>query len=329
MPVSEQHRRAQPSPSTSAPRPVPTPAMVRAAIGLGIAVSVVHYVDNAVRWNDFVPADPADVTFSFIQRWTIPVAWVGFTGCAVLALRALRDRRWERVAALTGAYSCSGLIGFGHYIDIPPSQLSAFQNTHVLLDGVLGLLLAGLAVWIVSRLPELRAIDGVRSADERRGPAALSPARALATMVDRVFDRFRHPSAFAVDAAASTAHDFASLREHRYALLVTFRRDGTPVPSPVWFALEGDDRLYVESAADAAKVRRLRHDSTAIVCASTARGRPLGPVVSATADLLTGAEAATANAALARSVGWQRRAFARTAGRMAGPSAFVLLRPAR
>lgn len=134
----------------------PRPEVVRGLVSAGIVVSVVHYVDNFVRWSDFVPSDPADVTFSFIQRWTIPVAWIAFTACALLALRALRQRRWERVAAWLGAYSVSGLIGFGHYIDVPASQLSAFQNAHVILDGTLGLLLLALAVWIVARVPHLR-----------------------------------------------------------------------------------------------------------------------------------------------------------------------------
>jgi PPOX class probable F420-dependent enzyme len=42
-------------------------------------------------------------------------------------------------------------------------------------------------------------------------------------------------------------------------LLVTFRRSGEPVPTPVWFGLH-EGRVYVESLADAGKVKRLRHD---------------------------------------------------------------------
>ena len=37
---------------------------------------------------------------------------------------------------------------------------------------------------------------------------------------------------------------FDALHGHAYASLTTLRRDGTPVVTPVWFALEGG-RVYV------------------------------------------------------------------------------------
>lgn len=134
---------------------VPTLERLRALLFTAVAVSIVHYADNTLRWDDFVPADPDDLTFSFIQRWTIPTAWVAFTVCAFLADRAFRQRRWSAAAAWLGAYSGSGLIGFGHYLDISPSQLSGFQNAHVLVDGMLGVLLLGFAIWIVVSIPSL------------------------------------------------------------------------------------------------------------------------------------------------------------------------------
>ena len=58
--------------------------------------------------------------------------------------------------------------------------------------------------------------------------------------------------------------DAASLDRHRYLSLATFRRDGGAVPTPVWFA-EVDGLLYVFTAGDAGKVKRLRHSSRARV----------------------------------------------------------------
>lgn len=160
----------------------------------------------------------------------------------------------------------------------------------------------------------------------------MSTRRSLAALFDRGFDRLRHDDAFSVataEARTSDAEDFASLAGHRYALVVTFRRSGEPVPSPVWCALDGPDRLWFESAADSGKVRRLRNDPTVVVCACSMRGRPLGPVIAGTATVIEGDAATRADAALAANVGWQRAAIAQTTGRLAGPMHIVEVRPGR
>lgn len=65
----------------------------------------------------------------------------------------------------------------------------------------------------------------------------------------------------------------------KYALLVTYKRDGTPVPSPVWFARDGG-RVYVWTEVNAYKAKRLRRNSQALLASCTARGIPLSnPVV--------------------------------------------------
>jgi uncharacterized protein len=74
-------------------------------------------------------------------------------------------------------------------------------------------------------------------------------------MLDRLRDR-------RTDAAAGvpgTADSFEALLGEEFALLVTFRRSGEPVPTQVWFGMH-DGRLDVESLADAGKVKRLRND---------------------------------------------------------------------
>ena len=86
----------------------------------------------------------------------------------------------------------------------------------------------------------------------------------IARMSDRMFDRMRDKRAFTITEDTATDGDFSSLRGHHYAVLVTFRRDGQAVPSPVWFGL--DDRggvVYVHTAPHAGKVKRLRRDSRA------------------------------------------------------------------
>src|SRR6478752_6628585 len=79
------------------------------------------------------------------------------------------------------------------------------------------------------------------------------------------------------------------IARHKRALLVTYRRDGTPVPTPVW-AAPGGGRLYVRSERDAGKLKRLRNDARLLVAPCTVRGRPLGAPFEARARVLARAE---------------------------------------
>jgi PPOX class probable F420-dependent enzyme len=71
----------------------------------------------------------------------------------------------------------------------------------------------------------------------------------------------------------------------KYISLTTYRRDGTPVATPVWFVLDGD-RLLVVTDADAGKVKRLRSNPSVAVAACDVRGRAKTPAVAGTARLL-------------------------------------------
>jgi PPOX class probable F420-dependent enzyme len=125
-----------------------------------------------------------------------------------------------------------------------------------------------------------------------------------------VYDRMRHKSAFESAAQPGTAPDFAGLGEHNDALLVTFRRDGTAVPTPVWFGLIDDRRFVTNTEERTAKVRRIRRDPRARVYPCDARGKPLGPGVEATARILeTAEERAQAEAALDNRYGRTRRVY--------------------
>jgi PPOX class probable F420-dependent enzyme len=90
-----------------------------------------------------------------------------------------------------------------------------------------------------------------------------------------------------------------SLADQRTVLLTTFRRDGTPVGTPVSVAPDGD-RVVFRTWDTAGKARRLRRDPQVEVAPSTWSGRPTGPGVRARARLLEGDEARRAARALAR-----------------------------
>jgi PPOX class probable F420-dependent enzyme len=126
------------------------------------------------------------------------------------------------------------------------------------------------------------------------------------------YDRSRHKTAFETAAQPGTAPDFSLLHGHKYALLVTFRGDGTAVPTPVWFGLRDDRRFVVRTEERTAKVRRIRRDPRARVFPCDPRGKPLGPGVEGTARILSGEEECEqAEAALDRHYGRGRRIYER------------------
>src|SRR3954453_22066845 len=127
-----------------------------------------------------------------------------------------------------------------------------------------------------------------------------------------IYDRARHREAFAAAEDVGTASDFSGFEAAKYAVLVTFRRDGTAVPTTVWFALR-DARLFVTSTdRRTAKVRRIRRDPRVRVFPSDPRGKPLGPAVNGTARVLDGADdRRQAEDALDRKYGRVRRVYER------------------
>jgi PPOX class probable F420-dependent enzyme len=82
-------------------------------------------------------------------------------------------------------------------------------------------------------------------------------------------------------------------------LLTTYRRDGTPVGTPVNIAVDGD-RAFIRTFDTAWKLKRIRNNPEVEVAPSTVRGKPTGPAIRAHARVLAGAESAYASRAIAR-----------------------------
>jgi PPOX class probable F420-dependent enzyme len=82
-------------------------------------------------------------------------------------------------------------------------------------------------------------------------------------------------------------------------LLTTYRRDGTPVGTPVSLAVDGE-RAFIRSPASAWKVKRMRRNPRVAIASCTVRGRPTGPSVRAVASRLQGEDARRAARALRR-----------------------------
>lgn len=132
----------------------------------------------------------------------------------------------------------------------------------------------------------------------------------LMRAMKRPMNAVRDDRALEVLAMPVQRGSFLELRG-KYALLVTYKRDGTPVPSPVWFARDGH-RVYVWTEINAFKAKRLRRDPRALLASCTARGVPLGnPVVAKGRILVEEAERRHAAAVIRRSWGPWRRLLVR------------------
>jgi PPOX class probable F420-dependent enzyme len=136
----------------------------------------------------------------------------------------------------------------------------------------------------------------------RRLPGAVPSARAQAQMLR---------SAASEVARAHAVGTLEELARRRHSLVVTFRRDGTPVATPVWAAV-ADGRVYARTERGSGKVKRLLHDSRALVAPCTARGRQLGPPLPMRGRVLAAREEDIAEGALANRYGLLRALFERT-----------------
>jgi PPOX class probable F420-dependent enzyme len=102
----------------------------------------------------------------------------------------------------------------------------------------------------------------------------------------------------------------AGLKGYRYLNLTTFRKNGAPVLTTVWFALANDQKIYVWTAKDSGNVKRIRNNAKVQIAPSTRLGRPRGPQAAATAPILSVTEQREAQSVMNRQIGWLKKFFA-------------------
>jgi hypothetical protein len=113
-----------------------------------------------------------------------------------------------------------------------------------------------------------------------------------------------------------TATGFGHLRGHKYALLVTYRRNGEAVPTPVWFGVAEPGRLYARTGKLAAKVKRIRANPRVRVAPCTVRGVPKGAYAEGTARVCGPDDEEHAERALQSNYGLGRKLYEGSAGSM-------------
>jgi PPOX class probable F420-dependent enzyme len=89
----------------------------------------------------------------------------------------------------------------------------------------------------------------------------------------------------------------SALHDAKYLNLESYRRDGTGVLTPVWFAAGSVDfpnsdnrKLYVYTTADSGKARRIRRCRSVKIAACDVRGRVIAQWTDALAEVVTGEE---------------------------------------
>lgn len=99
----------------------------------------------------------------------------------------------------------------------------------------------------------------------------------------------------------------SSLAGEKYISLTTFKRDGTPVATPVWVVSDDGRRLLVWTGASTWKVKRIRRDPRVVVAASDFKGRTHGDSFEAVAHLLDVPQGSLVEPLLDRKYGLTRR----------------------
>ena len=99
------------------------------------------------------------------------------------------------------------------------------------------------------------------------------------------------------------------LQGYRFLNLTTYRKNGAAVVTTVWFA-QANDNVYVWTAKNSGKVKRIRNNPTVQIAPSTHLGRPRGPAITASARILRVLEQQAAQQVMDRKYGWQKQLFA-------------------
>jgi len=209
--------------------------------------------------------------------------------------------------AVAGAWCLVSPDSFARAVDFPPHEhflhdLGAFQLgiaatlllatvwSDALATALAGFLVAN-TIHVVNHATDLHL--GGRASD----PWALGAVSVLITVA--LWLRLRQLGYVVGAVTPATVAALAPFVRQKTVRLVTYRRDGTPVATPVSLAVRGE-RAVFRSYEKAWKTRRLRRNPAVEVSPSTMGGRATGTAVRGRVRRLTGAEADDAARALRR-----------------------------
>jgi len=146
----------------------------------------------------------------------------------------------------------------------------------------------------------------------------------LAKASDKFYDRMRSADADSV-ADADPTGSIDDLKGRKYCVLVSYRKNGQAMPSPLWFGT-ADGRLYFQTSPDGFKVKRIRNNPEVRVAPCTSRGKPVGPPFIGKARVVPDSEASVAEHAVQSNYGIGRKIYTLFSGTV--DSVYVEVTPA-
>jgi hypothetical protein len=123
---------------------------LRILLAVAVAVSVVHYTDNFVNFDDY----PQPSSGPAPSQGVIGAAWFFFTAFAAAGYVLYRGGRLRAAALCLAVYSGSGLVGIGHYTVAGMTDQPAWRQAHVVADILLGAAMFAFALWSIVSLPK-------------------------------------------------------------------------------------------------------------------------------------------------------------------------------
>lgn len=129
----------------------------------------------------------------------------------------------------------------------------------------------------------------------------------------KLYGTLQKPSTKNPDALPVTGWDVDAFAGEKHCLVMTYKKSGEAVATPVWF-VGRDDRLRFLTGSVSGKVKRLRRDQRVRVAPCSLLGRPRGPAMEGVARILDDDQAALTESALKAKYGIGRRLYYRFLG---------------
>ena len=78
--------------------------------------------------------------------------------------------------------------------------------------------------------------------------------------------------------------------DQKYINLETYKKDGTPIKTPVWFVID-NDLIYIITRESTGKVKRLKNNQDVRIVLCSFKGEPKNEWMKGKAEKITGEEA--------------------------------------
>ena len=82
---------------------------------------------------------------------------------------------------------------------------------------------------------------------------------------------------------------FEQFYNQKYINLETYKKDGTPIRTPVWFVID-NELIYVITRESTGKVKRLKNSQDARIVSCSFKGEPKNEWIKGKAEKITGEE---------------------------------------